>query len=147
MVFMCLAVVGADARVLCRAAGITAVVLPTLREAAGRDWDLLALTRGAAPPDGTSSAPRAHSLLLPGSCAPSLARHAEQVVCYGFSPRDTLTLSGTTRTGRMLCLQRSVVTIRGKLIEPQELPLSPALSSLADEDAMLAALLRLLCGA
>ncbi len=141
---MRLAVVGTDGRALCRAADTEAAVFPTLRAAAGRSWELLALTRHAAMTH-CALAPRVKTLLLPGDCSPALARYAKQVVGYGFSPRDTLTLSSAARGTRMLCLQRSVITLGGRLIEPQELPLPPELAPLSDEDAMLAALLRLLC--
>lgn len=133
------AVAGADALALVRAAGVEAAAYPAPRAAARGDWALLALTRDAA--DALVDAPRARCLLLPGDCPASLARRAAQVVGYGFSPRDTLTLSGA----RLLCLQRGVVTLGGALVEPQELPLDAALAALPDEQAMLAALLRLLC--
>jgi len=137
---MRVAVVGPEALAVCRAAGTDAAIFPTLRAAAPRDWALLALTPRAI---AERSAPKARCLLLPGDRGVALARRAAQVVDYGFSPRDTLTLSGA----RMLSLQRSVVTLGGRLVEPQELPLDAALAALPDEQAMLAALLRLLCDA
>ena len=45
---MNIAVVGADARALCRAAGIEAEVFPALALIPNRAWDLLALARDAA---------------------------------------------------------------------------------------------------
>ena len=133
------AVAGAGALALVRAAGVEAAAYVAPRAAVGRDWALLALTRDAA--DALTEAPKARCLLLPGDSRPLLARRAAQVIGYGFSPRDTLTLSGA----RLLCLQRGVVTLSGTLVEPQELPLDAALAALPDEQAMLAALLRLLC--
>lgn len=141
---MQIAVVGAHADTLRDAAGIGAETFPALREAAGRRWTLLALTRDAARAP-CPRALRAHSLLLPGDCDPAPARRAGQVIGYGFSPRDTLTLSSLAGAERMLCLQRSVVTLRGAVLEPQELALPHDLAALPDEEAMLAALLRLLC--
>lgn len=136
---MRLAVVGSEGETVCRAADIEAAVFPTLAAATGQDWELLALTR-----DGASAShapiPRTHSLLLPGDCAPTLARHSQQVVSYGFSPRDTITLSSACN-GRMLCLQRNIVTLSGNVIEPQELSLPEAFTALSDEEAMLTALL------
>ena len=139
---MRVAVAGANADALCRAAGVAAATFATPRLAAGRRWALLALTRDAA--SQPAPALRAQCLLLPGGSSPALARYAAQAVGYGFSPRDTLTLSSVRGT-RLLCLQRSVVTLGGAILEPQELPLPDALAALPNEDAMLAALLQLLC--
>ena len=129
-----IAVAGADARSLSRASGVRAAVFPTLRAAGGRKWLLLALAWDAS-----------H---LAGDAAPALAcgTGARQVVCYGFSARDTLTLSSLAPGERMLCLQRSVRTLDGRIVEPQELPLPPALRPLSNEDALFAAGLRLLAG-
>lgn len=130
---------------LCRTIGRDAQPILTLADVAGLDWDLLALTRGAAKP-AFSGTLCARCLLLPGDSEPSLLRalRASEVVSYGFSPRDTLTLSSVTGTDRFLCLQRSLLTLDGALLEPQELPLSPALSALDAEDALLAAGVNLL---
>lgn len=136
---MRVAVVGAAARAVRDAAGTEAAVFPVPRGIEGQSWALLALLPDTA--RACDTAPRADCLLLPGDSRPTLACRASQVVGYGFSARDTLTLSGE----RLLCLQRSVVTLGGTLVEPQELPLDAALASLPDEQAMLAALLRLLC--
>ena len=142
---MNIAVVGADARALCRAAGIEAEVFPALALIPNRAWDLLALARDAAqtPYLGDVSA---RNLLLPGDSDPSFAlcTGALQVVGYGFSPRDTLTLSSVTGAERLLCLQRSLITADGELLEPQELPLDSSLSTLGADQALLAAGLLLL---
>ena len=142
---MDIAIVGADAPGLCRMAEIGARAFSALADASGRTWDLLALTRDASrkPFSGAISA---RSLLLPGDSDPSFAVRtgALQVVGYGFSPRDTLTLSSFAGTERLLCLQRSLLTTGGVLLEPQELPLSPALSALGEEQALFIAGLRLL---
>lgn len=142
-----IAVVGAGAAALCRAAAVGARAFSALAEAGTREWDLLALTRGAssAPP---RVAPRAKTILLPGDGDPALARraHALQLIGYGFSSRDTLTLSSLAG-GRLLCLQRSLLTPDGVLLEPQELPLPASLPAMSDEDALLVGALRLLCGA
>ncbi len=140
-----IAVVGAAGRALCLAAGLNAAVFPTLDQVSGRRWDLLALCRDAARTPFCGSVP-ARNLLLPGDSDPSFAlcTGAMQVVGYGFSPRDTLTLSCVTGTERLLCLQRSVITALGTVLEPQELPLTGSLSALDGEDALLAAGARLL---
>lgn len=143
---MRIAVVGRDADALCRAAGVDAARFRALSEASGRAWNLLALTRSAAAQrsDGELCA---QNVLLPGDTPARLAAslRAQQAVGYGLSARDTLTFSVLSGAGRLLCLQRSVLTLDGELLEPQELPLSPAFAALSDEDALLAAGLRLLC--
>lgn len=144
-----IAVVGARARVLCEMAQIRgAHAFSALSEAEGRVWTLLALTHDAARAPFPVSL-RACCLLLPGDSETSLAFGVEaaQIVGYGFSPRDTLTLSSVTGTERLLCLQRGLLTLDGTLLEPQELPLPPAFSALRAEDALFAAGLRLLCAA
>ena len=142
---MDIAIVGKNAQTLCRSAGVKANAFSSLKEVTGRAWDLLALTRDAAdtPFAGTLAS---YDLLLPGDSDPSLALRlgAVQVVGYGFSPRCTLTLSSVTGAERLLCLQRSLLALDGALLEPQELPLSPALSALSGEDALLVAGIRLL---
>ena len=143
-----IAVVGARARALCRAAGVSgARAFSALTQAGGRAWDLLALSSDAVRASFSGTL-HAHSLLLPGDSAPSLAAGAQalQIVGYGFSPRDTLTLSSFAGRERLLCLQRGLLTLGGALLEPQELPLPEALSPLREEDALFIAGLRLLCG-
>jgi len=142
---MNIALVGEDAPALCRIAGVDASAFVLPADAAGRRWDLLALTRTAAAarpfPEGLVT----RTLLLPGDESdPARAVRACQVIGYGFSPRDTLTLSSFTGAEPLLCVQRSVLTLRCSLIEPQELPLSPALHGLSAEQALLLSGLRLL---
>lgn len=140
-----IAVVGSNARTFCETTALGARPLASLAEALGHSWDLLALARDAA---GTTfpDALRVRCLLLPGDSDPALfcALHALQAVGYGFSPRDTLTLSSVTGAGRLLCLQRSLLALDGTLLEPQELPLPPVLAALGAEDALLAAGMALL---
>ena len=143
-----IAVVGAQAQSLCRAAGVRGIQpFSALAQTDGRVWDLLALSADAAHTP-FSGVLRAHSLLLPGDSAPSLAAGAQaaQIIGYGFSPRDTLTLSSFAGRERLLCLQRGLLTLDGALLEPQELPLPEALCALREEDALFIAGLRLLCG-
>lgn len=143
-----IAIVGADADVLCEAADVGAQAFPTPAQAAIHSWDLLALTIHSAAHASLSKKLRVKILLMPGDGDPSLARstHALQIIGYGFSPRDTLTLSSLTGPEPLLCLQRSLLTPDGALLEPQELPLPPGLSELGGEHALLVAGLRLLCG-
>ena len=143
---MRIAVVGRNADALCRAADVDAACFRSLSEASGVAWNLLALTRSAAAHRSVGEL-YAQNVLLPGDTPSALAAslRAQQAVGYGLSARDTLTFSGFSGTGRQLCLQRSVLTLGNALLEPQELPLSPAFAALTDEDALLAAGLRLLC--
>ena len=140
-----IAIVGVGAEVLCHAAAVNARALHAPTDAAGRFWDLLALTRSAVSvplPDALF----ARTLLVPGDSDPLRigSIRAMQVVGCGFSPRDTLTLSGVTGAGRLLCLQRGVLTLCGTLLEPQEFPLGAAFATLEPEHALLAAGVRLL---
>lgn len=143
-----IAVVGARADDLCQAAAVGAQPFSSLASVAGHMWDLLALTPDVAHGEICRGDLRAKTLLLPGDSAPSfaLSLHALQLVGYGLSPRDTLTLSSLAGTERLLCLQRSLLTPDGVLLEPQEAPLPAALSTLDEERALLVAGLRLLCG-
>lgn len=143
-----IAVVGAQARTLCAAAGVSgARCFSALAQAGESVWDLLALSADAVRAPFTGAL-RARSLLLPGDSAPSLTARAGalQIIGYGFSPRDTLTLSSFAGRERLLCLQRALLTLGGSLLEPQELPLPESLSALCEEDALFIAGLRLLCG-
>ena len=47
---------------------------------------------------------------------------AEQAVSFGLSRRDSLTLAAMERQ-RVLCVQRRLTTLSGRIVEPQELPL------------------------
>ncbi|MBQ9460044.1 MAG: hypothetical protein IJU66_08955 [Oscillospiraceae bacterium] len=141
---MRIAVVGAQAPELCRLTGRLALPLQTLADAADSTWDILGLARGVS--GDLQRAVRTRCLLLPGDSGASLLRsiRAEQIVGYGLSPRHTLTLSSLAGEERILCLQRALVTLDGRLIEPQELSLPPELSALDAEQALLAAGLLLL---
>ncbi len=80
---------------------------------AAPDW------AGPLPPDLTCRA-----LLWPGRLGPlpeELA--ASWVVSYGLTPRDSLTLSSLGPDGLCLALQREVITLAGRSLEPQEIPL------------------------
>ena len=84
----------------------------------GRIWDLLALTRQGRESLGQADA-ACRILLAPGDGPPPL--FAETVITYGLSPRDSLTLSSLTEP--VLCVQRSLPRPDGAVIEPQEVPL------------------------
>ena len=90
-----------------------------------RRWRLLGLT-----PTGcrilAGEQVEAELLLAPGDC--SLAGFsAETVVTYGLSPRDSITLSSLTEP--VLCVQRALPLACGGVLEPQEFPM-PGVSAL-----------------
>lgn len=102
------------------------------------DCALLALTWDALDgplPQGL----RVHTLLLPGGGDTACLRgvRAFQLAGYGFSPRDTLTLSSVSEAGGQFCVQRSLLTPDGTVIEPQEFPLPPRFAALPGEHALL----------
>lgn len=96
--------------------------LRTAGEAEQTHWRLLALT-----PEGFGQITNVRSdiLLIPGGqgsgCLEKL--HADHVVTYGLSRKDSLTMSSLERP--MLCVQRSLPGIDGGVIEPQEITLPP----------------------
>lgn len=98
----------------------------TAAELEGRNWDLLALTAGGCAAV-RERVVRCRILLLPGDwerpLPPGLA--AETVVSYGLSARDSLTLSSLTEP--VLCVQRQLPRPDGTWIDPQEflLPVLP----------------------
>lgn len=88
-------------------------------ELAERVWPLLILT-----PEGSASFRQAacQVLLAPGDCPAVLDRvRAETVISYGLSPRDSLTLSSLTEP--VLCVQRALPRLDGTVVYPQEFPL------------------------
>lgn len=101
-------------------------------ELAEHIWPLLALTpegcRRLA--EGGEDGIICRLLLVPGDL-PSIPAQirAETIVSYGLSPRDSLTLSSLTEP--VLCVQRALPRADGAVIEPQEFPL-PALPGPAE---------------
>lgn len=92
-------------------------------------WDILVLTPlGCRLLAGHSAA--AEVLLLPGDCMAEGFR-AEKVVTYGLSPRDSITFSSLTEP--VLCVQRALPLANGGVLEPQEFPLP----GVADVEALL----------
>ena len=91
-------------------------------ELSERNWNLLALT-----PAGLLHTEKGlvhcRILLLPGGCPLELAAqvHAEQVITYGLSNRDSLTLSSLENP--VLCVQRTLPRPDGGVVESQEFPL------------------------
>lgn len=85
---------------------------------AGRTWDLLALTRRGRAALGQAEV-SCRTLLIPGDSPPPL--RAETVITCGLSSRDSLTLSSLTEP--VLCVQRHLPRPDGAVIEPQEFPL------------------------
>lgn len=99
-------------------------------ELEGHDWTLLALTASGCEKLGKRPV-QCRILLVPGDCPPVRLSHiqAENVVSYGLSPRDSLTLSSLRSP--VLCVQRALPRPNGGVIEPQEFPL-PDLRSPAE---------------
>lgn len=89
----------------------------------GRHWDLLALTVEGCRSLGHGLPLHCRILLLPGDCCGALLARlrADTVISYGLSPRDSLTLSSLTDP--MLCVQRELPRPDGGTVEPQELAL------------------------
>lgn len=90
-------------------------------------WPLLALTPGgcrALAERRESGGVVCRLLLAPGDLPALPPRlRAETVVSYGLSPRDSLTLSSLTEP--MLCVQRALPRPDGGVVDPQEVPLPP----------------------
>ncbi len=143
---MDIALVGREAELFCHSSAVKSITFSSISRVTPRRWQLLALAPDALRADIPPGL-RAENLLLPGNSAPAAALRlcTGQIVGYGFSPRDTLTLSSFTGEERLLCLQRSLLTLGGTLLEPQELPLPSALAALPPEAALLAAGVRLFC--
>lgn len=93
-------------------------------------WDILVLTSQGCAALGAAAAV-CRILLAPGECPPVVASQlgAEKVITYGMSARDSLTLSSLTEP--VLCVQRVLPRPDGTWIEPQEFPL-PELPGRAD---------------
>ncbi|MDD3347131.1 hypothetical protein [Oscillibacter sp.] len=95
-------------------------------EMAKKPWELLALTPEGCRRLGNGTI-RCRALLVPGECRGELLEHveAQSVVTYGLSPRDSLTFSSLTEP--VLCVQRALPRPDGGVVEPQEYPLPPLL--------------------
>lgn len=78
--------------------------------------DLLILTPNACPPF-----PSSKILLMPDelTAIPS----TEIAISYGMSSKCSVTLSSVGKRS-ILAIQREIITIKGKIIEPQEIPIS-----------------------
>lgn len=87
--------------------------------------------------------PDCRTVLLPGQAGELLrTRQAASAVSYGPSPRDTLTLSSREGGHLWAALQRELVTVDGRVVEPQEFPLelepgAASMSALAAAGALL----------
>lgn len=87
--------------------------------------------------------PDCRTVLLPGQAGELLrTKQAASAVSYGPSPRDTLTLSNREGDHLWAALQRELVTVDGRVVEPQEFPLeleenTTSMSALAAAGALL----------
>lgn len=106
-----------------------ALAAESARDLTLRRWSVLALTER-----GCGDLERADCgvLLVPGDRAEAvLARvRAETVVTCGLSQRDSLTLSSLSEP--VVCLQRALLRPDGSTVEPQEFPLPPGLPAPAE---------------
>ncbi|MHA5221184.1 hypothetical protein [Dysosmobacter sp. Phy] len=106
-----------------------ALAAESARDLTLRRWSVLALTER-----GCGDLERADCgvLLVPGDRAEAvLARvRAETVVTCGLSQRDSLTLSSLSEP--VVCLQRALLRPDGGTVEPQEFPLPPDLPAPAE---------------
>lgn len=93
-------------------------------ELARRPAELLVIAPGAVGWAG-AGAVRARMVLLPGSAGPLLRTfEAESAVSYGTSPRDTITVSSVEGGQICIAIQRELVTVRGGVVDRQELVLA-----------------------
>lgn len=140
-----IAILGAQANALRAHLSFPVSAFSDAAECGARRWVLLALCD--APTAWAARALCCDTLLLPGCSNPAAVRAIApgQAVGYGFSPRDTLTLSSLTSDRPLLCVQRSVLTLHGAWLQPQELPLPRRFAALPGEQALLLAGIELLC--
>ena len=115
-------------------------------ELAGEELDLLVVSPRAV---GWGGAMRVNCrlMLLPGSAAP-MARglRMEGAVSYGVGPKNTITLSSLNGETICLAVQRELVTVKGSVVERQELVL-PYPPGLENPDLFMARVgALLLCG-
>lgn len=75
----------------------------------------------------TNEALKANCILLPGGLLDSIGSvKTDYVISYGMSPRDTVTASSISESGVVISLQRELVTLKGEVLERQELPIMPS---------------------
>ena len=53
-----------------------------------------------------------------------------KVITYGFNSKSTVTASSVTEEEMLICVQRNIINIKGKKIEPQEINIEKELYSL-----------------
>lgn len=86
--------------------------------------------------DGTASC---KVLLVPGKYAPKAVAAITSgcIVSFGMSARDTITLSSVDDRRPVIALQRELLTLRGEMLDRQEIPIG--LSYPVPGDALMAA--------
>ncbi len=98
-------------------------------ELLAQKWNLCALDR-----DGVQQVQggmiRCRTLLLPEGT--TIAQQAQQVVSYGLSEKNSLTLSGMGQRP-ILCVQRQLQTVDGGIVEIQEMPIPTAWQEYSSE--------------
>ncbi|MCC8123664.1 MAG: hypothetical protein LIO58_09005 [Oscillospiraceae bacterium] len=112
--------------------GAAALQVSTRAQCSGQTFDLLVVAPAVKWQRGTAEI-RCKGLLLSGTSA-ALARriHADYVVSYGTSAKDSITFSSLERGELLFTLQRELVTLSGTVVERQELclPFSGVLAPL-----------------
>ena len=96
--------------------------LQSIAQLQSRLWTVLAVTKPLPPGVGCACQILLLASWLPETCACHIS--SERVISFGFSPRDTLTLTAMG-TQNVLCIQRELLSVSGQKIEPQEIPLPP----------------------
>lgn len=120
-----------------------------LRGGHGADFAQQPLALLVVSPDATGLAglgvltPRL-ALLPGGNVAACRLVRAASAVSYGLGSQNTLTLSSMTGTSVSVALQRELVTVSGRTVEPQEWVLSTGPDTTADQFLCLAGALLLL---
>jgi len=114
----------------------------------GGAYDLLVVFASAS--DCATSPPSSdlscHVLLLPGEAQEAIWKQIPSgcVVSFGLSPKDSITVSSIEPSSAVLALQRELVTLGGRVIEQQEIPLSiPKATSARDVTVLASGLLLL----
>ena len=67
-----------------------------------------------------------------------------KVITYGFNSKSTVTASSVTEEEMLICVQRNIINIKGKKIEPQEIKVNISRESVDIYDVMIVIALAIL---
>ena len=115
----------AVARTLGHSDGVFVLGTSNASDIAPRKCDLVVVSPGFARNADMCETLRCETLLTPDGLFYS-PPGAKSVVTYGMSPRSPFTLSSVGEERCILAIQRDVVTSSGKVVEEQELDVSPS---------------------